>query len=104
MYASDFFCIYVSVVPLKDKRGITIVNAFQKIIPKGCKPNKILVDQRGEFHNNLFKRFLKINSTEMYSTYNEGTWKKKIFKQWELFQKLFILMLDNGVNKYNNSS
>ena len=51
---------YVWVVPLKDKRGISIVNAFQKIVSKGCKPNKIWVDQGGEFYSNLFKKFLKI--------------------------------------------
>ena len=34
---------YVWVSPLKGKRGITIVNAFQKIISKGRKPNKIWV-------------------------------------------------------------
>ena len=60
------------VVPLKDKRGITIVNAFQKIISEGRKPNKIWVDQGGEFYNNLFQRFLKINNIEMYSIYNQG--------------------------------
>ena len=59
------------VVPLKDKRGITIVNAFQKIISEGRKPNKIWVDQGSEFYNNSFKDFLKINNIEMYSTYNE---------------------------------
>ena len=45
--AIDLFCKYVWVVPLKDKRGISIVNAFQKIISKGRKPNKIWVDQGG---------------------------------------------------------
>ena len=60
------------VVPLKDKRGISIINAFQKILLEGRKPNKIWVDQGGEVYNKLFKRFLKINSIEMYSTYNEG--------------------------------
>ena len=78
------------VVPLKDKKGITIVNVYQKIIPKGYKPNKTLVDQGGEFYNKLSKRFLKINNIEIYSTYNEGksiaveksirTLKSKIFK------------------------
>ena len=56
--AIDLFSKYAWVVPLKDKRGITIVNAFQKIISKGHKPNKIWVDQGGEFYNKLFKRFL----------------------------------------------
>ena len=63
---------YAWVVPLKDKRGISIVNAFQKIISEGRKPNKIWVDQSSEFCNNSFKRFLKIKNIEMYSTCNEG--------------------------------
>ena len=70
--AIDLFSKYAWVVPLKDKRGISIVNAFQKIVSKGHKSSKIWVDQGGEFCNNLFKRFLKINNFEMYSTYNEG--------------------------------
>ena len=39
--AIDLFSKYAWVAPLKDKRGITIVNAFQKIISKGRQPNKI---------------------------------------------------------------
>ena len=66
------FSKYVWVVPLRDKIGISIVNAFQKIISKRRKPNKIWVDQDGEFYNNRFKRFLEISNIEMYSTYNEG--------------------------------
>ena len=71
MCAIDLFSKYAWVVSLKDKRGISIVNAFQKIISEGRKPNKIWVDQGSEFYNNLFKRFLKINHIEMYSTYNK---------------------------------
>ena len=99
--AIDLFGKYAWVAPLKDKRGITIVNAFQKIISKGRKPNKIWVDQGGEFYNKLFKRFLKINSIQMYSTYNEGksdvaeryirTLKNKIFKHMTAVSKNFIL-------------
>ena len=37
--AIDIFSKYAWVVPLKDKRRITIVNAFQKIISEGRKPN-----------------------------------------------------------------
>ena len=69
--AIDFFSKYAWVVPLKDKRVITIINAFQKIISNGRKRNKIWVDQGGEFYNNLFKIFLRINNIEMHSTYNE---------------------------------
>ena len=45
------------VIPLKDKRGISIVNTFQKIVSEGRKPNKIWVDQGGEFYSKLLKRF-----------------------------------------------
>ena len=89
-WAINLFNKYLQVVPLKDKRGISIVNIFQKINSKGRKPDKIWVDQGGEFYNNRFKRFLKINIIEMHSTYNEGksvvaerfirTLKNKIFK------------------------
>ena len=58
--AIDLFSKYAWVVPIKDKKGTSIVNAFQKIISEGRKPNKIWVDQGGEFYNKLFKRFLKI--------------------------------------------
>ena len=57
--AIDLFSNFAWVVPLKHKRGISIINAFQKMILKRHKPNKIWVDQGGEFYNKLFKRFLK---------------------------------------------
>ena len=62
MCAIDLFCKYAWVFPLKDKRGISIFNAFHKMISKRRKSNKIWIDQGGELHNNLFKRFLKINN------------------------------------------
>ena len=54
----DIFSKYPWVIPLKDKKGISIVNAFQKILDdskrseaedKGQKPNEIWVDKRSEF-------------------------------------------------------
>ena len=88
--AIDLFSKYAWVIPIKDKKGASIVNAFKKIISEGRKPNKIWVDQGSEFYNNSFKDFLKINNIEMYSRYNEGksvvaerfirTLKNKIFK------------------------
>ena len=42
----DIFSKYAWVVPLKDKKGISIVNAFQKILKESDrKPNKIWVDK-----------------------------------------------------------
>ena len=62
--------MYGVVVPIKDKKRVSIVNAFKKIISEGRKPNKIWLDQGSEFYNNSVKDFLKINNIEMYSTYN----------------------------------
>ena len=70
--AIDLFSKYAWVIPIKNKKGTSIVNAFKKIISEGQrKPNKIWVDQGSEFYNQSFKDFLKINNIEMYSTYNE---------------------------------
>ena len=60
--ATDLFSKYAWVILLKDKKGTTIVNAFQKLISEGRKPNKIWVDQGSEFYDNSFKVFLKINN------------------------------------------
>ena len=69
----DIFSKYVSVVSLKDKKGVSIVNVFQKILKESDrKPNKIWVDERSEFYNNYFKKCLSNNGVEMYSTNNEG--------------------------------
>ena len=52
--AIDLFSKYAWVVSLK---GTSIVNAFQKIISEGRRPNKIWVDQGSQFCNNSFKDF-----------------------------------------------
>ena len=87
---------------IKDKKEVSIINAFQQIISKGRKPNKIWVNQDSEFYNNSFKKFLKTNNIEMYSTYNEGksvvaerfitTLKNKILKHMTAVSKMFILL------------
>ena len=57
--AIDIFSKYAWVVPLKGKRGISIVNAFQKIISELRKPNKLWIDDGVEFYNKLFTRFFE---------------------------------------------
>ena len=107
------FSKYAWFTPIKDKKGISIVNAFKKIISKR-KPNKIWVDQGSEVYNKSFKDFLKINNMEMYSAYNEGkfviaerfirTLKNKIFKHMTAIQKnIYFDVLDDIVDKYNNT-
>ena len=64
---------YTWVIPLKDKKAITITNAFQKILDESNrKSNKIWVDKGSEFYNTSMKSFLQNNVIEMYSIHNEG--------------------------------
>ena len=52
----DIFSKYTWVVPLKNKKGVSIVDAFQKILDEsGCKPNKIWVDKGSKLYNILLK-------------------------------------------------
>ena len=55
--AIDLYSKYAFVIPLKDKKRTSIVNAFNKIIKQANrKPNKIWLDQGGEFYNNVFEK------------------------------------------------
>ena len=87
----DLFSKYAWVIPLTDKRGISIVNAFHKIISEGRRPKKIWVGQGSEFYNNSFKDFLKMNNIKMYLTYNEGT---------SVIGERFIRTLKNKIFKH----
>ena len=113
--AIDLYSKYAFVIPLKDKKGISIVNAFNKIIKQSNrKPNKIWVDQGGEFYNNVFEKWLSDNDINMYSTYNEGKsvvaerfiriLKNKLYKHMTATGKnVYYNILDDVVNKYNNT-
>ena len=106
---------YVFVVPLKDKKEISIANTFNKIIKQSNrKRNKIRVDQGSEFYNRDFKKWLSDNDVEMYSTFNEGksvvaerfirTLKNKLYKHMTATGKnVYYDVLDNVVSKYNNT-
>ena len=111
----DIFSKYAWVVPLKDKKGITIVNAFQKVLNKSDrKPNKIWVNKGSKFYNRSMKSWLEKNGIEMYSTHNEGksafterfirTLTNKIYKYMTSISKnIYIDKLDDIGNKYNNA-
>ena len=113
--AIDLYSKYAFVVPLKDKKGFSVTNAFNKVIKQsGRKPNKIWVDEGSEFYNHVFKRWLSRNNIIMYSTYNEGnsvvaerfirTLKNKLYKHMTATGKnVYYDVLDDLVNKYNNT-
>ena len=99
----------------KDKKGVSIGNAFQKILDDSKrKPNKIWVHKGSEFYNNYFKKWLKDNDMEMYSTHNEGksvvaerfvrTLKAKIYKYTTAISKnVYIDKLDDIVKESSNT-
>ena len=93
--AIDTFSKYSWVVSLKDKKDVSIVNAFQKFLddPKG-KPNKIWVDKGSKFYNSHFKKWLKDNSIKVYPTHNEGK---------SVVAERFIRTIKNKIYKYMTS-
>ena len=111
----DIFSKYAWVVPLKDKKGISIVKVFQIILKQSNrKPNKIWVDKGSEFYNASFKKWLQDNDIVMYSTHNEGksvvaersirTLKSKICKYMNLISKnVYMDKLDDIVHEYDNT-
>ena len=56
----DIYSKYAWVISLKDEKGISITNAFRKIIKKSNRePNKIWVNKGSEFYNRSVKSWLK---------------------------------------------
>ena len=112
--AIDLYSKYAFVIPLENKKRISVTNGFNKIIKQfNRKPNKIWVDQ-GELYNNVFKKWLSDNDIIMYSTYNEGksvaaerfirTLKNKLYKHMTATGKnVYYDVLGDIVNKYNNT-
>ena len=113
--AVDLYSKYAFVIPLENKKETSVTNGFNKIIKQSHrKPNKLWVDQGGEFYNNVYKKWLSDNDINMYSTYNEGksvvaerfirTLKSKLYKHMTAIGKnVYYDVLDDVVNKYNNT-
>ena len=65
LYAIDLFSKYAWVIPIKDKKGTSVVNAFKKIISEKSeaefkgrrKTNKIWVNKGTNIYNKSFKVF-----------------------------------------------
>ena len=80
---------------MKDKKGKTVLNTFDEIANEtNRKPNKLWVNQRREFYNELMQEWLDNNNTLMYSKHNEGT---------SVITEMFIKTLKNNIYKKNYS-
>ena len=109
----DIFSKYSWVIPLKDKRGITIKNALQKIF-KERKPKFLWTDRGTEFYNKQVQDLLNENNIKLYSTNNSEikssvierfnrTFKNMMYKKFtENNNTIFYNILDELVNNYNN--
>ena len=110
----DVFSKYAWSIPLKDKTGITTLNAFKQIVEGSKrKPKHIWVDQGKEFYNKNIDEWIKENNIIRYSTYGEH--KSAVVERfnrtlktimWKRFTaentRNWIDMLDKLLFEYNN--
>ena len=100
---------------VKDEKGTTIINAFQKILDESNrKPKKIWVEKGSESYNESMKSFLQNNNIETCLTHNEEksvfaerfiiNLKNEIYKEMISISKdVYIDKLDQIVTKYASS-
>ena len=110
----DVFSKFAWSIPLKDKKGITVLNAFKQIVKEsGRIPKHIWVDEGKEFYNKNMDEWLKENNIIRYSTHGEHksavverfnrTLKTNMWKRFTAENtRNWIDMLDKLMSEYNN--
>ena len=110
----DVFSKFAWSIPLKDKKGLTVVVAFRQIVKQsGRIPKHIWVDQGKEFYNKNMDEWLHDNKINRYSTYGEHksavverfnrTLKEIMWKRFTAENtRTWIDMLDQLLHGYNN--
>ena len=110
----DVFSKYGWIVPLKDKKGESVTEAFKSIFKEGRRPQYLWVDKGKEFYNKNLKDLLEKNGIHMYSTENEEKssvverWNRTIkSKMWKQFtvqgNTMYLDMLPKILKQYNNT-
>ena len=110
----DVFSKYGWIIPLKDKKGETVAQAFKTIFKEGRKPQYIWTDKGKEYYNKHVKELLDKNKITLYSTENEEKssvcerWNRTIkTKMWKQFtvqgNTQYLDMLPKLVKQYNNT-
>ena len=76
----DLFSKYGWIVPLKDKKGETVTEAFKTIFKEGRKPQYLWTDKGKEYYNKNMRELLEKNGITLYSTENEV--KSSVCDRW----------------------
>ena len=76
----DVFSKYGWIVPLKNKQGETVKEAFQSIFKEGREPDYLWTDKESEFYNKHVKNLLEKDKITLYSTENEE--KSSVVERW----------------------
>ncbi|PFX13110.1 putative uncharacterized transposon-derived protein F54H12.3 [Stylophora pistillata] len=109
----DVFSKYGWIVPLKNKKGESVAEGFEKIFTEGRIPKRLWVDKGTEYYNSHVKDLMKTKGVEMYSTENEEkssvcerwnrTIKTDMWKQFTIQNNTqYLDILPRMVEKYNN--
>ncbi|PFX11699.1 putative uncharacterized transposon-derived protein F54H12.3 [Stylophora pistillata] len=109
----DVFSKYGWIVPLKNKKGESVAEGFEKIFTEERVPKRLWVDKGSEYYNSHVKDLMKTKGVEMYSTENEEkssvcerwnrTIKTDMWKQFTIQNNTqYLDILPKIVEKYNN--
>ena len=108
----DIFSKYSWIIPLKDKKGINVKNALEKIFIQ--RSLKFLWTDRGkQFYNKQVQDLLNENNIKLYSTNNyeikssvierfNRNFKNMMYKKFTENNNTIFYIIDDLVNKYNN--
>lgn len=112
----DVFSKYAWVIPIKNKTGQILIEAFESILKKSNRiPKSLQTDKGSEFKNKYFQKFLKEKNIHFFTTENPET-KASIVerfqrtlkaKMWKYFThkktRKYIDKLNDLVYAYNHS-
>ena len=110
---ADVFSKYSWVIPLKDKKGINVKNALEKIFIQRS-PKFLRTDRGKEFYNKQVQDLLNGNDIKLYSTNNSEikssiverfnrTFKNMMYKKFtQNNNTIFYNIINDLVNEYNH--
>jgi transposase InsO family protein len=110
----DVFSKFAWAVPLKNKSGKSLVDAFSKLLAERH-PTHLQTDKGTEFLNESFQKMLKTNDVKFYTSENEDikaavverfnrTLKTKMWKYFTYKNTMrYIDVLDDLLHSYNNT-